>query len=140
MVEAGGAAQLSFVARAPVRITSNRDRVALRLDKADRPGLSLAAPLKLPVTLPLLLGGHELFGKEGRDSAVQTFRVQEATSATAGAVTVVELRFPPSRKWVPWVIAGAAVAVAGAVVLAVTLSPAPAGGADVILPAPMSLH
>ncbi len=167
-IVAAGAARVDFVSRSPVRFSGNRKRVMLLLDKVDREGpkaprsidwpplslsaprtidregpkaprsidgplLSLSAPVKLPLSVPLLPGAHEVEARDGRDVVVRRFTVLE------GQPESVDLHFPPSRRWVPWVIGGAVVVVAAAVVLGVVLTPAPAGGADVTLPVPMSL-
>jgi hypothetical protein len=137
---AGSVVRLSFSPRSPVTISANRSPLSLQLDAGEtgpnpqgRPGLVAPPPVKVPMVIPLLVGGHELLAWDGKDVLSRRFTVQE------GMPTEVDLRFPLSRRFVPWLIGGVAVAVAVGVVLGVTLWPAPAGGADVTLPSPMQI-
>lgn len=125
-VQAQAQSELRFSTRALVRIESNRGQPRLLLDKTP---LVLTPPIRLPVTLPLLLGRHVLYGQDGREQVEQPFTVSEGQRAAQ----VVRLEFRPSRRWIWGVVAGGAVVVgAVALGLAFGLPPRP-GGADVIV-------
>lgn len=123
-------ARIDFSVRGPVRIQGNRSRATLVLDRQPLQ----PAPSRLPLTLTLTLGTHMLSASAGRDRVEQRFRVPEDRGA-AGP-NVVDLRFPPSRKWIFWAAGTAAVLLGTGVLLGVLLQSAPPAGADVVLPRP----
>lgn len=127
-VRAGGRAALRFVLQGEVRISANRPRPEVIID-----GAPLRLPGPLPVTVPVLLGGHELVAREGQEVLRQRFLVQE------GRPAAVELRFASSRRWVYFVIGGAALVAAGigaGVAGWAATRPPPPGGADLRLDPP----
>jgi hypothetical protein len=127
-VRAGGRAALRFVLQGEVRISANRPRPEVLID-----GAPLRLPGPLPVTVPALLGGHELVARDGQEVLRQRFLLRE------GAPAAVELRFAPSRRWVYFVIGGAALVAAGVgagVAGWAATRPPPPGGADLRLDPP----
>lgn len=136
-VVAGKEQPVEFQPRVEVTVRSSRPRPVLTLDQAP---LAVPAPgprapgnsQTLTLTLPLLLGAHELRAQDAKEVLLRRFSLREGTPQ------MVELQFSRRRPWLPWVIGGAAVLCAAgiAVGVGVALSQPQPVPPDLILPPP----